>query len=278
MKYTQIPLTTFENIQLNAGILVDGFTPDTGEIGNIIGATTGGVSFSDAVEYIDFGDDIDNCPKNMKELKKLDSHTVTMSGTFVTISAATAKMLAAAADADSQNAGHIIPRNDLLDTDFTEVWWIGDYSDKNTGADAGYMAIKLINALSTGGFAIQTGDKAKGNFAFEFTGHYSMDDQEKVPYEIYVKGSDAEPEDGILLDRHTIKMKEGDDDIQLHADVHPSNATISWSVGSSSVATATGGLVHAAGVGNTVVTASITSSGVTYNDTCTVIVEEAEGA
>ena len=98
MKYTQIPADTFQNIQLNAGILTDGFTPDTGEIGNILGATTGGTSFADAIEYIDFGDDIDNCPKNMKELKKLDSHTVTLSGTFVTMSAATAKLLMAAAD------------------------------------------------------------------------------------------------------------------------------------------------------------------------------------
>jgi len=192
MKYTQIPVDTFQNIQLNAGILVDEFTPSTGEVGNLLGATTGGTSFADAVEYIDFGEDIDNCPKNMKELKKLDSHTVTLSGTFVTMTAATAKMLAGAADVDGQNAGHIIPRNELIDTDFKELWWVGDYSDKNTGANAGYIAIRMMNALSTGGFAIQTADKGKGNFAFEFTGHYSMNAQDTVPYEIYVKAGEAE--------------------------------------------------------------------------------------
>lgn len=187
MKYTQIPETTFENIQLNAGIVVDGFTPGTGEINNILFATTGGVSFADAIEYIDFGDDIDNCPKNMMELKHLDTHTVTLSGTAVTMSASSAKMLMAAADVDGSDSTHIVPRNDLLTTDFDDIWWIGDYSDKNTGANAGFMAIKLINALSTGGFALQTADKGKGNFAFEFTGHYSMEDQTKVPYELYVK-------------------------------------------------------------------------------------------
>lgn len=187
MKYTQIPADTFQNIQLNAGILVDGFTPATGVIGNLLGATTGGTSFSDSIEYIDFGDDIDNCPKNMKELKKLDSHTVTLSGTFVTMKPATAKMLAGAADVDSNDSSHIVPRNDLLDGDFDEIWWVGDYSDVNTGANAGFIAIKMINALSTGGFAIQSTDKGKGNFAFEFTGHYSMNDQDKVPYEIYIK-------------------------------------------------------------------------------------------
>lgn len=277
MKYTQIPSTTFENIQLNAGIIVDEFTPDTGEIGNILCATTGGLNFADAVEYLDFGDDIDNCPKNMKELKKLDSHTVTLGGTAVTMSPAFAKMLAAAADADSENAGHIIPRNDLLPADFDELWWIGDYSDVNTGVNAGYMAIRLINALSTGGFAVQSADKGKGNFAFEFTGHYSMNDQDKVPYEVYIKGGDS-TETGILLDKHKIVMTVGDDDIALHASVYPAGTSVSWSTGNSSVATATGGVVHAAGEGNTVVTASITVDGVTYNDTCTVVVNAVEGA
>ena len=100
MKYTQIPATTFEQIQLNAGILVDSFNPASGVIGNLLGATSGGINFTDTVDYKDFGEDIDNCPKNMKELKKLDKHEVKMSGTFVTISAATAKKLAGAAESE----------------------------------------------------------------------------------------------------------------------------------------------------------------------------------
>ena len=187
MKYTQIPNTAFENIQLNAGILVDEFTPDTGVIGNIIGATSGGVNFTDSVEYIDFGEDIDNCPKNTKELKKVDSHDVKMSGTFVTITPAVAKKLAGPADIDAQDATHIVPRNELKASDFEDIWWIGDYSDKNTGNNAGFIAIHLKNALSTGGFQIQSTDKEKGQFAFEFTGHYSMSAQDEVPYEIFVK-------------------------------------------------------------------------------------------
>ena len=187
MKYTQIPVTAFQNIQLNAGILVDNFNPASGVIGNLLGATTGGVQFADAVEYTDFGDDIDNCPKNMLELKKLNKHEVTMSGTFVTLTASTAKLLAGAADVDGLDATHIIPRNDLLTTDFKTIWWIGDYSDDNDGENAGFCAIKLMNALNTGGFQIQSSDRAKGTFAFTFMGHYSMADQDKVPYEIYIK-------------------------------------------------------------------------------------------
>ena len=188
MKYTQIPADTFRNLQLNAGVLAEGFDVSTGAVTDLIGATTGGVQFTDSITYIDFGEDIDNCPKNMKELKVLDSHEVTMSGTFVSLSADTARLLAAAADASGNK---ITPRNDLADSDFQDIWWVGDYSDENTGSTAGFLAIHLLNALNTGGFQIQSTDRGKGQFAFEFTGHYSMSAQDTVPYEIYIKEGTA---------------------------------------------------------------------------------------
>ena len=191
MKYTQIPTNTFQNLQLNAGILTKTFTPASGEIGEIIGATTGGVSFTATPEYADYGEDIDNCPKNMYELKKLISWEAKMSGTFITLSADVVKTLIGAADKASGDATKVVPRNDLKETDFEDVWWVGDYSDVNEdgsgSGEAGFCAIHLMNALSTGGFQITSSDDAKGQFAFEFTGHYSMDAQDTVPFEIYVK-------------------------------------------------------------------------------------------
>lgn len=275
MKYTQIPATTFKNIQLNAGILVDGFTPSTGTIGNLLGATTGGVQFQDSIEYSDFGDDIDNCPKNTLELKKLNSHEVKMSGTFVTLSATTAKTLAGAADVDELDASHIIPRNDLAATDFQDIWWIGDYSDENTGDNAGFVAIHLLNALSTGGFQVQSSDKAKGQFAFEFTGHYSMNAQDTVPYEIYIREGGAEPSPMVLLNTHAVEV-EVDGTVTLTAQTVPAAQTVTWSSGSTSVAEVAAGVVTGKGAGNTIITASITVEGVTYTDTCTVVVPAEE--
>lgn len=275
MKYTQIPADAFQNIQLNAGILVDGFVPATGVIGNILGATSGGVNFTDSVEYTDFGEDIDNCPKNMKELKKLDSHEVKMSGTFVTLSASTAKTLAGAADVDDLDATHIIPRNDLLSTDFTTIWWIGDYSDVNTGANAGFVAIKLMNALNTGGFQIQSTDKGKGQFAFEFTGHYSMEAQDTVPYEIFVKqgGEDIPP--AVLINTHAASV-DVDDTITLTAVTTPAGKAVTWSSSSTTYAEVTsGGVVTGKAAGSAIITASITVDGVDYTDTCTVVVNAA---
>lgn len=271
MKYTQIPATAFQNIQLNAGILVDSFVPSTGTIGRLLGATTGGVNFKDSIEYTDYGDDIDNCPKNMLELKKLESHEVTMSGTFVTLDAATAKMLVAVADVDALDETHIVPRNDLLTTDFVNIWWIGDYSDQNTGDSAGFVAIHLMNALNTGGFQIQSGDKAKGQFAFEFTGHYSMEAQTVVPYEVFIKQGGASGLASVLIDRHAVSLGEGDN-ITLTAQTVPTGETVTWSSSDSTVATVSGGVVTAAGEGNAIITAKITVDGVDYTDTCTVVV------
>lgn len=272
MKFTQIPANTFKNLQMNAGILVSGFSPATGEITGLLGATTGGVNFTDTVEYSDMGDDIDNCPKNTKELKHLDSHEAKMSGTFVTIDATQAKRLAGAADVDANDSTHIVPRNDLSQSDFADLWWIGDYSDVNTGSNAGYLAIHLMNALNTGGFQIQSTDKAKGQFAFEFTGHYSINAQDTVPYEIYVKGSDDTPVPSVLIDMKSVSL-EVDDTTTLVATTVPANTSVTWTSSDTDKATvSSAGLVTAKAVGSVIITASITVNSVTYSDTCTVIV------
>lgn len=187
MKFTQIPESTFEELQLNSGILLNTFDPETGAFSreNIIGATSGGVTFTDAPVYIDFGEDIDNCPRNTKELKRVDDRDITLSGTYVTVNTQIAKDLAAAADASDD--GKITPRNLLKDSDFSDIWWVGDYSDVNSGNSAGFIAIHIMNALSTGGLSLTSGDNAKGTYSFTYTAHYSLDDPEKVPYEMYIK-------------------------------------------------------------------------------------------
>lgn len=194
MKFTQIPVNTFKELQLNAGILASNFTPATGtvEADAILGATSGGVSFSATPTHTDLGDDIDNCPENMKELKKLESWEAKMSGTFLTVNTAQAKSLIGAADIGSSDTTKVTPRNDLASTDFEDIWWVGDYSDKNGATNGGYIAIHMMNALSTGGFQLQSGDNAKGQFAFEYTAHYSMAAPDTVPFELYIKAGTEE--------------------------------------------------------------------------------------
>lgn len=197
-KFTQIPTDTFKKLQLNAGILTTGFDPATGELtaSNIIGATSGGVSFEATPSFSDFGEDIDNCPKNTKELKRLDSWEAKMSGSFVTMDTATAVSVIGTAAVASGDQTKVVPRNSVDAGDFKDIWWVGDYSDVNddgsSAGKAGFIAIKLINALSTGGFKIQSGDKAKGTFEFEYTGHYSIENTDVVPFELYIKAGSAD--------------------------------------------------------------------------------------
>lgn len=197
MQYTRIPVDTFKKIQMNAGVLARNFDPATGEVQekDLVGATTGGVNFSATADFTDFGEDIDNCPDNMKELKKKGYTTAKCSGNFVTVDPAAGKSLVGGADIDSKDATHIIPRNDLADEDFEDLWLVGDYSEINesndAGDSAGFIAIHMMNALSTGGFQIQTAKNGKGQFAFEFTAHYSMEAQNTVPYELYIRAGEA---------------------------------------------------------------------------------------
>lgn len=194
MKFTKIPSDAFQKLQINAGILTTDFTPSTGEVGAAgqIGATTGGVNFTATPTFTDIGEDIDNCPKNMKEFKQQDMVEAKMSGTFINADTKTAKLLCGAADIDASDTTKVVPRTDLKDSDFTDIWLVGDYSDKNGAKNGGFIAIHMLNALSTGGFQLKTADKAKGQFAFEFTAHYSLAEQDKVPYEIYIKAGTEE--------------------------------------------------------------------------------------
>lgn len=194
MRFTKIATDAFEKFQLNAGVLTTNFdpaSPGSFDEDDIFMATSGGTSFTATPEYSDFGEDVDNVPANTKELKKLTSVTATMSGTGKTLDTTVAKALMAAADVNS-STGKITPRADLLDDDFIDLWWVGDYSDHNGDTNGGFVAIHLINALSTGGFQLQSNDKGKADFAFEFTGHYSINDIETVPYEVYIVDGSAE--------------------------------------------------------------------------------------
>ena len=270
-KFTKVPTDTFQNLQLNAGILVDAFTPATGVIGNILGATTGGINFSSNPEFTDFGEDVDNIPNNTKELKHLNAFDPQMSGTFLTCTPSLAKKLVGAADIDSQNTTKVIPRAELLSSDFTDVWWIGDYSDVNTGDSAGYLAIHLMNALNTAGFQIQSTKDQKGQLAFEFHGHYSIASQDVVPFEIYVKSGTASVVPFIALNTHYIEI-EKNETYTFEVEKNPANATVTWASATSGVASVSSGVVTGGSTaGNTIITASITKDGVTVNDTCTVV-------
>lgn len=195
MKFTQIPVDTFQKLAINAGVIASAFTPSTGSLteANILGATSGGVNVSATPNFKDMGEDIDNCPKNTKELKRVEDYEIKTSGTFVTTSPAVAKRLMPGSTVASDKITPSHTLNTASGGDFDDIWIIGDYSDKNGPTNGGFVACHIKNALSTGGFSYVTSDQEKAKFAFEFTGHYSVSNPETVPFELYVHAGSAEP-------------------------------------------------------------------------------------
>lgn len=232
-KFTVIPQDTFNELQMDAGVLLTTFDPTQPTApadSAIITATTGGINVSCVPTYSDMGEDVDNCPINMKELKHLDSWECKMSTTALGTSAELIRMSLGAADVSGatyaatsdttvkagktyytrSGAGteqspyvytpvasptgnpstlgyyemtqpnYIIkPRKDLDQNDFADLWWVGDK------AGGGLVAVKLINALSTGGFNLQTTKNGKGQIELELTGHVSINAQSTMPMVFY---------------------------------------------------------------------------------------------
>lgn len=179
--FTVIPQDTFEAMQLDAGVLLKNFDPsDIAEPADedIICATTGGINVVCTPEYSDLGEDVDNVPVNMMELKHLDSWTCSLGFTSLDTSPEGIRLALGAADI-TVASGKIVPRADLKQGDFSDVWWVGDK------ASGGLVAVQLKNALSTEGFSLQTEKNGKGGTDCTLTGHVSIDAQKEMPMEFY---------------------------------------------------------------------------------------------
>ena len=186
-KFTVIPQNTFNALQMDAGVLLKRFDPSNPAPPvdeDIICATTGGVNPSCVPTFSDLGEDVDNCPNGMKELAHLDSYDCKLSTTSLGTSPELIKLALGCADINAETSA-IVPRADLAQTDFSDIWWVGDR------ADGGLVAIQLKNALSTGGFSLQTTKNGKGQIALELTGHVSINAQKVVPMVFY----SMDPED-----------------------------------------------------------------------------------
>lgn len=181
-RFTAIPQDTFEGMQIDAGVLLRNFNPAhpvAPADEDIICATTGGIKATCTPEFTDLGEDVDNCPVNMKELKVLKGWTCTLEFTSLGTSPAGIKLALGCADIDGSDSTKIVPRKDLKQTDFSDVWWVGDR------ADGGFVAVQLKNALSTGGFSLQTSKAGKGNTSVTLTGHVSINAQNEMPMKFY---------------------------------------------------------------------------------------------
>ena len=275
-RYTKIPENAFDGLQIDAGVLLKNFDLDAaiaGEVGfddeDIICATTGGINPTCVPTYSDYAEDVDNAPNNVKEFKHLDGWECKLSTTSLGNSPELIKLSLGAADIDVTNTGKIVPRRTLQQTDFTDLWWVGDR------ADGGFVAIKVINALSTGGFSLQTAKNGKGQVALEITGHVSINDQDTIPMEFYsidpvsssvaVTGVALSPSVASIVKDATKKLK---------VYITPDNATdkvVSFASSDTAVATVDAkGVVTGVAAGTATIT--VTTHDGSFTDTCAVTV------
>lgn len=270
-RFTVIATDAFDALQVDAGVILTDFDPAdpyvTPTNATILATTTGGVNPTCVPTYSDYGEDVDNVPNNMMEFKHLDGWEAKMAFTSIKFNATNTKWALGAADSEllSNGVTKVKPRKNVALSDFKDLWWVGDK------ANGGAYAIKLLNALSTGGLSIQSTKNGKGTNTIEVTGHVSIDAQDVMPMEIY----DIPPEEGVTpeltLDRANVTIEE-EGTVTLHASTVPEGQTVTWSSSATGKASVENGVVTGVSTGSAVITATMTYGGHTYTDTCNVTV------
>lgn len=187
--FTKVSTTAFDELQVDAGVVLKNFDPENPvepEDEDIVCATTGGINPTCVPTYSDWGEDVDNVKNGMLELNHLDGWECGMAFTALGSSAEMIRLSLGAADVAD---GKIVPRANVKPTDYKDLWWVGDRSD------GGMVAICLKNALSTGGFSLQTTKNGKGQISVTLRGFVSVKKQDEMPMEFYVSsGASASAE------------------------------------------------------------------------------------
>lgn len=268
-RFTIIATDAFDALQVDAGVVLTSFDPanpyKTPESADILATTSGGVNPVYTPEFTDFGEDVDNVPNNMMEFKRLTNQTATLGFTSIKFNAENTKWALGAADTELMENGVTVirPRKDVLLSDFKDLWWVGDK------ANGGAYAIKVRNALSTGGLSIQSTKNGKGTNAITVTGHVSINAQDVMPMEIY----DIPPQDEVrvILDK-TEATVAAEETVTITATTNPAGQTVTWTSDNTSVATVSGGVVTGVDEGTATITASMTYEDKEYTASCVVTV------
>lgn len=181
-KATRVSADFYNNVQKDAGILLKNFDPSNPvepEDADIITPTTGGISISCVPETQDLYEDIDNVPNNTAEGKDITGWTITVSTTAIGVNEETIALSLGAHEIGLD--GSVKPRRNYKIEDFKDIYWVGDMADETK-----LLCAVIKNAVSTGGFSLQTSKNGKGQLGLELTGHSKLNEQETVPAEFYV--------------------------------------------------------------------------------------------
>lgn len=266
-RFTQVKYDAFKEIQVEAGVILKRFNPANPVINrqDIVCVTSGGITITAQPSFTDYFEDVDNVPNNTMEGKQVEDWTCTLATTALDTSAESIKMELGVADIDANDTTRITPRRDIQLTDFIDsLWWVGDR------ADGGFVAVQVLNVLSTDGFALQTTKNGKGTTGITLTGHFSLESVDTVPMNFYViEGGSAAT--SLVLDKLSLTVEAGNT-AAITATKTGTSASISWQSLDTDVATVDDGVVTGVAAGTTVVIASLVEDDVTYMANCVVTV------
>lgn len=178
---TGLRASTFENLQLNAGMFLANFdystATDASTLGALlkterekasgsalIGATRGGGTFVCTPNTRSI--EADGKREEWKGSSVNDGWTIKLTTTLLEINADNLKRSFGTADVTNTEKKHTIKiRTDIKDADYiNSLVWVGDTSK-------GYVLIAIKNALNTAGATLTWTDKGEGTIPVEFTAH-----------------------------------------------------------------------------------------------------------
>lgn len=178
---TGLRASTFENLQLNAGMFLANFdystATDAATLGALlktecektsgsalIGATRGGGTFVCTPKTRSI--EADGKREEWKGSSVNDGWTIKLTTTLLEINATNLKRSFGTADVTDTEKKHTIKiRTDIKDADYIDsLVWVGDTSK-------GYVLIAIKNALNTAGAKLTWTDKGEGTIPVEFTAH-----------------------------------------------------------------------------------------------------------
>jgi hypothetical protein len=178
---TGLRASTFENLQLNAGMFLSNFdystATDAATLGALlkterektsgsalIGATRGGGTFVCTPNTRSI--EADGKREEWKGSSVNDGWTIKLTTTLLEINADNLKRSFGTADVTDTEKKHTIKiRTDIKDADYIDsLVWVGDTSK-------GYVLIAIKNALNTAGATLTWTDKGEGTIPVEFTAH-----------------------------------------------------------------------------------------------------------
>ncbi|MCI8336974.1 MAG: hypothetical protein HFI72_07470 [Peptococcaceae bacterium] len=186
-RITGLTAKTPENLLLDVGAFFLNYdvktdTPKTAA-SKLIGATQGGGSFSAVPTTRRI--EIDGVKGAAKGLETIDEWAVTMVSNVKEITAANLALALGAASISNEttpaNYKKIIAKEDFEDADYAEnITWIGNLKGNSLP-----IIIIMKNAISLNGLTLTVADKSEAVIPITLTGHYSLDDLETPPFEIY---------------------------------------------------------------------------------------------